>query len=143
MQVKKRFLKFVAFKLNLPLELHNYGSIRSQMDFPTLIIQHEAINTISFLYNFINGHITSPYLLDHIQFNSPLYHHRYRSLFYVPSNNTNIKKNSTLSMQYIDKLFYKSRSMLCIPNLRISGGRRLYYEDSFHRSIVALHDNVL
>jgi len=96
MQVQKRFLKCVAFKLNLPLKPHNYDSIFSQIDLSTLIIQHEAINTISFLYNFINGHITSPNLLKNIQFNSPLHHHRYRSLFYVLSNNTNLTKKLNL-----------------------------------------------
>jgi len=72
MQVQKRFLKFVAFKLNLPLELHYYSPIRSQLDMSTLIIQHEAADTISFLYNLINCHITSPYLLDHTRFKVPL-----------------------------------------------------------------------
>lgn len=95
-RVQNRFLRYVAFKINFPLEPHNYGPIRINLDLPTLCSRREAAD-VAFIYNLINGLINSPCLLNLIMFNVPNHHFRSPSLFYIPPHNTNFNKNSPLS----------------------------------------------
>lgn len=93
--VQNRFLKFIAFKFNLTFTQHDYSSVRSFLNLPTLASRRDLAD-ISFLYKLLNTLIDAPYLLRYIQLNVPAYNNRTSPLFYLPPLSTNYLKNSPL-----------------------------------------------
>lgn len=58
-RVQKRFLRFVAYKLIITINQHDYTSIRSLLNLPSLASRRDSAD-ISFLYKLINNHIDAP-----------------------------------------------------------------------------------
>lgn len=94
-RVQNRFLKYMSFKLNIPIIDHNYNPIRSTLNVQTLLLRRE-LSDITFVYNLINGLISSPPLLNSIPFNVPFHRNRFIPFFYVPSYSTNYLTNSPI-----------------------------------------------
>jgi len=75
-----RFLKFVAFKLNTPIENHVYNPIKPVMNTQTLLLCCE-LSDITFMYKLTNGYFNSPSLLNDIPFSVSSYNNRIVPLF--------------------------------------------------------------
>jgi len=91
-RVQNRFLAYVAFLLKIPHPQHDYTSISSTLNIPSLASRRRDAD-ISFITSLLRGTIDSPDLLSAISFRVPLYPTRSHSLFHIPTHRTNFNHN--------------------------------------------------
>lgn len=94
-RVQNKFLNFIAFKLNIHHEPHDYSNIRQVLNIPTLASRRDKAD-LDFLNSILNGSLDVPDLLAAIPFRVPSYSSRNQSRFYVPTHKTSYGHNHTL-----------------------------------------------
>lgn len=92
--VQHKFLKFIAYKLNMPNL--SYSQLESHIQISTL---EERRNTrdLKMLYNVLHCKYSSPMLLGRIGLHVPSRETRSRNTFFIPNNRTNYGQNSFIS----------------------------------------------
>ena len=91
-RVQKRFLRFIAYKLHIPLEDINYEQLQSLLSLPTLENRRIYLDVV-FLYKILKGLVDSPQLLGQIGFHVPGRSTRSRNLFAIDFCGTNYISN--------------------------------------------------
>lgn len=91
-RVQNRFLGYVAFLLKIPHPRHDYSSISSSLNIPSLASRRRNAD-ISFVTSLLSGSIDAPDLLSTISFRVPFYPTRSHSLFHIPTHRTNYIHN--------------------------------------------------
>lgn len=66
-RVQKRFLRFVAYKMKIPMEQLNYADIQQIMQLDSLK-NRRVMNDLCTLYKIVNSHVNSSELLEKISF---------------------------------------------------------------------------
>jgi len=94
-RVKNKFLNFIAFKMKIYHENHDYSGIRQVLNISTLT-SRRAKADLDFLNSILNGSLDVPDLLAAIPFRVPSHSSRNQSQFYVLSHNTSYGHNHTL-----------------------------------------------
>ncbi|XP_050547686.1 uncharacterized protein LOC126909380 [Daktulosphaira vitifoliae] len=94
-RVQNRFLSYAAFLFNTEHPPHDYSSVRSSLNIPTLSSRRLDAD-ISFITSLLSGSVDAPDLLSSISFRVPVHYNRYHSLYLVPSHSTNYSNNHPL-----------------------------------------------
>lgn len=94
-RVQNRFLSYAAFLLKIDHPTHDYSSVRSSLNIPTLASRRVDAD-FSFISSLLNGPTDAPDLLSSIYFRVPIHSSRNHSLFLVPSHRTNYSHNHPL-----------------------------------------------
>jgi len=94
-RVQNKFLNFIAFKMKIYHENHDYSNIRQVLNIPTLS-SRRAKADLNFLNSILSGSLDVPDLLAAIPFRVPSHSSRNQSQFYVPTHKTSYGHNHTL-----------------------------------------------
>jgi len=94
-RVQNKFLNFIAFKMKIYLENHDYSNIRQVLNMITLTSRRSKAG-LDFLNSIISGFLDVPDLLAAIPFIVPTHSSRNQSQFYVPTHKTSYGHNHTL-----------------------------------------------
>lgn len=93
-RVQHKFLKLIAFKLNMP-EL-TYPQLETNIQLRTLEERRDS-KDLKMLYNILNNKYNCPLLLNNIGLHVPSRETRLRYTFSIPAHRTNYGQNSFLS----------------------------------------------
>lgn len=94
-RIQNWFLKFIAFKFNLPINNYDYTKIRSSLNILTLFFRRKLAD-ITFIHKLINVVTDAPDFLSCILFNISAYNNRSTPLFYIQIYSKNYLKNSPI-----------------------------------------------
>lgn len=94
-KVQQKFLRFVAYKLGIPLEDINYNQISTLLGLPTLENRRVLLDLI-FLFKLVTGFVDSPELLYRIKFHVPPRTTRSQIQFHVEYHQTNYALNGPI-----------------------------------------------
>lgn len=94
-RVQNKFLNFIAFKMNIYHEPHDYSNLRQVLSIPTLASRRDKAD-LDFLKSILNGSLDIPELLAAIPFRVPSHSSRNQSQFYVPTHKTSYGHNHIL-----------------------------------------------
>lgn len=94
-RVQRRFLRFVAWKLNIRSDNIDYDQISKLLAIPTLENRRICLDVV-FLFKLITGLVDSPELLQRVSFHAPLRNTRSQNLLFIEFHETNYASNKPL-----------------------------------------------
>jgi len=92
-RVQNKFLNFIALKMKIYHENHDYSNIRKVLNIPTLT-SHRAKADLDFLNSTLSGSLDVPDILAAIPFRVPSHSSRNQSQFNVPTHKISYDHNS-------------------------------------------------
>lgn len=94
-RIQNRFLSYVAFSLKIDHPRHDYSSLLSLLNIPTLS-SHRNNADFHFIQGLLKGSIDASDLFSSIDFCIPTYPSRYHAPFYIPIHTTSYDINHPL-----------------------------------------------
>ena len=95
-KVQRRHLRYINFRLGIPIDSLNYDDLQRLLGLTTLKIRRERLD-LSFLYNLVNGVTDCPALLQLINFSVPARALRCATTFRVEHCRTDYRAQSPLN----------------------------------------------
>jgi hypothetical protein len=94
-RVQRKFLRMVAFRLNIPCPPHDYTPVLTELGLSSLANRRHAANLL-FLSKLLSNQIDSPSLLSVINFRVPSHHTRSCAPFHIPHLTSNFLLNAPM-----------------------------------------------
>jgi len=94
-RVQRKFLRYAAFKLNIPCPPHDYSPIQQLFSLDSLTDRRHSAN-LSFLSNLLSSRIDNPDSLSRISFNVPCRRTRSSFPFHIPFSSSTYYRNSPI-----------------------------------------------